>query len=168
MDHYLPGELTEVCEAFQGIIDDHVLVIRAELDAFVRRPMMGALVLLREVAARGNADRTGKGRLRPIGNVSGATHTTLEQRLTALGQRIELACDDYQAHTGIDPRTTSTDWAGQRIGMALLALDMTVERLRAHAALRGHRQADPWAYTLAELRSEPEGGAIERHRVRRA
>jgi len=167
MDHYLPGDLAEAREAFQRIVDDHVLIIRAELDTFVRRPMMGALVMLREATVGPSGDCTEKGRLRPIGNVNGATHITLERRLNMLGNLVERACDDYQAHTGIDPRTTSTDWVGQRIGMTLFALDMAVERLQAQAVFGGRCQADSSAYTLAELLLEPEDDAMERHRVRR-
>lgn len=91
------------------------------------------------------------------------TGYALEDQLVEFTAVLEALCAAYQAATGIDPIQQPKDPTGGRIAVALVGVDIAIERLRAESATAGERPADAARRALAEPRAEDDASAMKRH-----
>jgi hypothetical protein len=155
-------ELASAIERYLKILADHGFILDAECDWFIKEPVHGVYTILFYAMETIDPDFPRVDRLQSTLG-PGEELDRLEEQLVEFSAVLEALCADYQTATGIDPIREPADPTGGRIAVALVGVDIAVERLRADAAAGGDQPADTASRALAELRAEDTGSAIQRH-----
>lgn len=158
----LHTQLAAAIERYLEILADHGFILDAECDGFIKEPVHGVYVILFYAMETIDPDFVRVDRLqRTLG--PGETLDRLEAQLIEFGGVLEALCAVYQASTGVDPIQQPEDPTGGRIAVALVGVDIAIERLRADAAAGGDQPADTTTHALAKLRAEGDTAAMTRH-----
>jgi len=164
----LHTQLAAAIEQYLTILADHGFILDSECDWFIKEPVHGAYVILLLAIQTIDPDFPRVERLRSTLG-PGEELDRLERQLVRFSVVLEDLCADYQALTGVDPIQETSDPTGGRIAVALVTIDIAVERLRAEAAAYREGPAGSAGNAVAELRAQDTASAIERHlSIRRA
>ena len=155
-------QLASAIERYLKILADHGFILDAECDGFIKEPVHGVYMILSYAMATIDPDFPRVDRLQSTLG-PGETLDRLEAQLIEFAGVLEALCAVYQASTGIDPIQEPADPTGGRIAVALVGVDIAIERLRADAAAGGDQPADTAIRALAELRAEGDTAAMTRH-----
>lgn len=159
-------QLASAIERYLKILADHGFILAAECDSFIREPVHGVYVILFYAMETIDPDFPRVERLQSTLG-PGEDLDRLEDQLVEFTAVLEALCATYQAETGIDPIQEPKDPTGGRVAVALVGVDIAIERLRAEAATGDGRSTDTAIRALAELRAEDDGSAMNRHLARR-
>lgn len=162
MNEALHTELAAAIERYLMILADHGFILDAECDGFIKEPMHGVYTILFHAIQTIDPDFPRVERLDSTLD-PGETLERLESQLVQFGGILEAFCANYQSLTGVDPIKQAEDPTGGRVAVALVTIDIAIERLRAQAATYGEAPQDTAGSALAELRAEDNASAINRH-----